>query len=95
MPDCTCSSTGSDQEKTFGPTISGLIKDNIEPERYILWDSRKRGGRPDTRKLLIDTYKSFNAEGMLAYAPIHPTMFLIERMTQSCSLLPITLGTQK
>ena len=55
---------GSDQEKTFGPTISGLIKDNIEPERYILWDSKKRGGRPDTRKLLLDTYKSFDAEGM-------------------------------
>ncbi|TFY58161.1 hypothetical protein EVJ58_g6589 [Rhodofomes roseus] len=29
---------GSDQEKTFGPTISGLINRNIEPERYLLWD---------------------------------------------------------
>ena len=26
---------GSDQEKTFGPTISGLIYRHIEPERYV------------------------------------------------------------
>ncbi|PQE33403.1 hypothetical protein CJF32_00006701 [Rutstroemia sp. NJR-2017a WRK4] len=53
---------GSDQESTFGPTISGLIYNNIEPERMILWDSKKRGGRPDTMQLLIDTWKSFGAE---------------------------------
>ncbi|KFA71459.1 hypothetical protein S40288_08015 [Stachybotrys chartarum IBT 40288] len=53
---------GSDQEKTFGPTISGLIHKNIPPERMILWDTRKRGGRPDTMKLLKDTYSSFGAE---------------------------------
>lgn len=34
---------GSDQEKTFGPTISGLIHDNLGPERVTLWDSKKRG----------------------------------------------------
>lgn len=28
----------------------------------ILWDSKKRGGRPDTTQLLIDTWKSFGAE---------------------------------
>lgn len=27
-----------------------------------LWDSRQRGGRPDTLKLVKDAYKSFNAE---------------------------------
>lgn len=53
---------GSDQEKTFGPTISGLIKRNMEPERYILWDSRERGGRPDTMKILREVYHSWNAE---------------------------------
>ena len=53
---------GSDQEKTFGPTISGLIHKHIEPERMILWDSKKRGGRPDTMKLLKETYASFGAE---------------------------------
>ncbi|PVG02815.1 hypothetical protein CPB86DRAFT_544846 [Serendipita vermifera] len=53
---------GSDQEKTFGPTITGLIRKHIEPERMILWDSKQRGGRPDTMQLLKDTYKSWNAE---------------------------------
>ena len=53
---------GSDQEKTFGPTISRLIHDNIEPERMILWDTKKRGGRPDSMQLLKDTWKSFGAE---------------------------------
>ncbi|CDO70704.1 hypothetical protein BN946_scf184798.g19 [Trametes cinnabarina] len=53
---------GSDQEKTFGPTISGLIYRHIEPERLLLWDSKARGGRPDTMKILKDVYKSWNAE---------------------------------
>jgi hypothetical protein len=53
---------GSDQAKTFGPTIQSLIHDNIEPERMILWDTKERGGRPDTMQLLKDTYKSFGAE---------------------------------
>ncbi|OAL44904.1 hypothetical protein IQ07DRAFT_520872 [Pyrenochaeta sp. DS3sAY3a] len=53
---------GSDQERTFGPTISRLIHDNIEPERMILWDSKKRGGRPDTMALLKDTWTRFGAE---------------------------------
>ncbi|SPO02046.1 related to non-ribosomal peptide synthetase [Cephalotrichum gorgonifer] len=53
---------GSDQEKTFGPTITGLIYNNIEPERMILWDSKKRGGRPDTMQLLKETWDSFGAE---------------------------------
>lgn len=53
---------GSDQERTFGPTITGLIKKHIEPERMILWDSKKRGGRPDSVQLLKDTWKTWNAE---------------------------------
>lgn len=53
---------GSDQENTFGPTITGLIHKHIEPERMILWDSKKRGGRPDTVQILKDTWKSFGAE---------------------------------
>ncbi|KAF9029211.1 hypothetical protein BDP27DRAFT_1456156 [Rhodocollybia butyracea] len=52
---------GSDQEKTFGPTISGLIHNNLEG-RVTLWDSRKQGGRPDTMKLLKEVYESWNAE---------------------------------
>ncbi|KZT65437.1 hypothetical protein DAEQUDRAFT_523040 [Daedalea quercina L-15889] len=53
---------GSDQEKTFGPTISGLINRNLGPERYLLWDSKVRGGRPDTRKILREVYDSWKAE---------------------------------
>lgn len=53
---------GSDQAKTFGPTIQSLIHDNIESERMILWDTKERGGRPDTMQLLKDTYTSFGAE---------------------------------
>ncbi|KAF7304713.1 hypothetical protein MKEN_01185400 [Mycena kentingensis (nom. inval.)] len=52
---------GSDQEKTFGPTISGLINRHLEG-RVTLWDSKKRGGRPDTMKLLGEIYTSWNAE---------------------------------
>lgn len=54
---------GSDQEKTFGPTISGLIHRHIEPERLLLWDSKERGGRPDTVKILKEVYESWQAEG--------------------------------
>lgn len=53
---------GSDQEKTFGPTISRLIYDNIGPERRILWDSKKEGKRPDIMQLVADAYHSWGAE---------------------------------
>ncbi|TFK74013.1 hypothetical protein BDN72DRAFT_854377 [Pluteus cervinus] len=53
---------GSDQEKTFGPTISGLIHKHLGPERLTLWDSKARGGRPDVMKLIKDAYASWNAE---------------------------------
>ncbi|KAJ7702714.1 hypothetical protein B0H17DRAFT_1167086 [Mycena rosella] len=52
----------SDQEKTFGPTINGLIARHMGAERVTLWDSKQRGGRPDTMKLLRDVYHSWNAE---------------------------------
>lgn len=53
---------GSNQEETFGKTVCGLIHQYIEPERMILWDSKKRGGRPDTMQLIKDTWESFGAE---------------------------------
>ncbi|KAJ7502937.1 hypothetical protein B0H11DRAFT_2223042 [Mycena galericulata] len=53
---------GSDQAKTFGPTISALIHDNLPPEQYTLWDSKERGGRPDVMKLIKETYVSWGAE---------------------------------
>jgi hypothetical protein len=54
---------GSDQEKTFGPTISGLIHKHIGPERLLLWDSKARGGRPDSIKILKEAYTYWDAEG--------------------------------
>jgi hypothetical protein len=54
---------GSDQEKTFGLTINGLIRRHIEPERLLLWDSKLRGGRPNTMKILKEAYDLWNAEG--------------------------------
>ncbi|KAH8983546.1 hypothetical protein EDB86DRAFT_2811455 [Lactarius hatsudake] len=53
---------GSDQEKTFGPTISGLIHRHIGPERLLLWDSKLRGGRPDTMKILKEAVHTWDAE---------------------------------
>ncbi|KAJ7209717.1 hypothetical protein GGX14DRAFT_631699 [Mycena pura] len=53
---------GSDQAKTFGPTISALIHDNLPAEQYTLWDSKERGGRPDVMKLLKEVYVSWGAE---------------------------------
>ena len=55
--------SGSDQEKTFGPTISGLIQRHMDSDRVCLWDTKKRDGRPDTMKLLKEIYESWNAEG--------------------------------
>ena len=53
---------GSDQEKTFGPTISGLIHRHVGPERLLLWDSKTRGGRPPTMKILKEVYEYWQAE---------------------------------
>ncbi|KAJ7617629.1 hypothetical protein DFH06DRAFT_1306780 [Mycena polygramma] len=53
---------GSDQAKTFGPTISSLITDNLPPTQYCLWDSKERGKRPDIMKLIKETYDSWGAE---------------------------------
>jgi hypothetical protein len=44
-------------------TIYKLIVDNIPPERRILWDSKKLGGRPNTMALLEEVYVKWNAEG--------------------------------
>ncbi|KAJ3536261.1 hypothetical protein NM688_g6862 [Phlebia brevispora] len=53
---------GSDMEKTFGPVLFDMIKRRIPKERYILFDTKKEGCRPDTMKMLKDIYVAFNAE---------------------------------
>ena len=50
-------------EKTFGPILFDMIKRKIPKERYILFDTKKEGCRPDTMKMLKDIYVSFKAEG--------------------------------
>lgn len=54
---------GSDMEKTFGPVLFDMIKRKIPKERYILFDTKKEGCRPDTMKMLKDIYVAFKAEG--------------------------------
>lgn len=53
---------GSDQLRTFGPTIASLIHRNIPPERMCLWDSKERGGRPNVVQLVAAIYRDWNAE---------------------------------
>jgi hypothetical protein len=81
---------GSDQEKTFGPTISGLIHRHLGPERYILWDSKQRGGRPDTMKLLKEVYQSWNAEGS---SPFPISANYVNRMLKVNLIAPVVFIT--
>jgi hypothetical protein len=53
---------GSEQAKTFGPTISGLIRRHIGRERITIWDSKYQGGRPDTMRIVKEVYASWRAE---------------------------------
>jgi hypothetical protein len=54
---------GSDMEKTFGPVLFEMIARKMPKERYILFDTKKEGRRPDTMKMLKDIYVAFKAEG--------------------------------
>ena len=56
---------GSDMEKTFGPVLFEMIARKMTKERYILFDTKKEGRRPDTMKMLKDIYIAFKAEGEL------------------------------
>ena len=70
--DRVLASVGSDQEKTFGSEISGLIHRHIGPERLLLWDSKLRGGRPDTMKILKEAFHYWGAEGLAVhFTPYH------------------------
>jgi hypothetical protein len=54
---------GSDMQKTFGSVLFDMIERRIPKERYIVFDTKKEGRRPDTMKMLKDIYKAFEAEG--------------------------------
>ena len=40
-----------------------MIHKHIGPERLLLWDSKARGGRPDSIKILKEAYSYWDAEG--------------------------------
>jgi hypothetical protein len=86
---------GSDQEKTFGPTISGLITQHMKPESYILWDSKAKGGRPDTMSLIKKAYAEWNAEGEFTVPMTHLDIDFDLTFLQLSSLPLIMLETQK
>ena len=50
-------------EKSFGPVLFDMINRTMPKERYILFDTKKEGRRPDTMKMLKEIYTSFKAEG--------------------------------
>ena len=58
---------GADMEATFGPVLFEMIQRRMPKERYILFDTKKEGRRPDTMKMLKDIYVAFKAEGELRF----------------------------
>lgn len=56
---------GSDLEGTFGRVLLDMIERKMPKERYILFDTKKEGRRPDTVRMLKDIYEIFMAEGAL------------------------------
>ncbi|KAG8967116.1 hypothetical protein FRC03_010671 [Tulasnella sp. 419] len=75
---------GSDNEKTFGKTIANMIENGIEPERRILWDTKKLK-RPDTMKLLKDTYDMWGAEVVFITSNLQGNT----QMMEGCKMLGI------
>lgn len=55
-------------EKTFGPVLFNMIHRKIPKERYILFDTKKKGRQLDTMQMLKDIYVAFSAEG--EYLPL-------------------------
>lgn len=85
----------SDLEKSFGSTISGLIHNNIAPERHLLWDSKLRGRRPDTMEILKEAYHSWGAEGDAVHSgALRSAAGADARLLQSSSSRPITKAIQ-
>lgn len=68
-------------EKTFGPVLFDMIHRTIPKERYILFDTKKEGRRPDTMKMLKDVYVAFKAEGKfcLSFLPAMSVTNFVKR----------------
>lgn len=63
-----------------------MITRHIGPERLLLWDSKLRGGRPDTMKILKEVYAYWDAEGIY----LHFTEWLGHILIRDCSVVFIT-----
>ncbi|KIY63704.1 hypothetical protein CYLTODRAFT_457867 [Cylindrobasidium torrendii FP15055 ss-10] len=75
---------GSDQEKTFGPIISGLIDKHLVPKKRVtLWDSKARGCRPDAVRLVKDIYDAWGAEVVMITSNAGGNKELMEGLTAS------------
>lgn len=65
-------------EQTFGPVLFDMIHRTMPKERYILFDTKKEGRRPDTMKMLKEIYVAFKAEG-----EHHPALPLVPELTDA------------
>ncbi|TFK72520.1 hypothetical protein BDN72DRAFT_836089, partial [Pluteus cervinus] len=59
---CTGTGIGAALSTCLQSPYCGLIHKHMGPERLCLWDSKERGGRPDTMKLVKEAYDVWNAE---------------------------------
>ena len=75
-------------EKSFGPVLFDMIHRTIPKERYILFDTKKEGRRPDTMKMLKDIYVAFKAEGEASLFSRWQSMFNMTRSSRSHHIQP-------
>ena len=62
-------------QNTFGPILFDIIDRQIPKERFVVFDTKKEGRRPDTMKMLKDVYVAFKAEGE----------FILKLLSSECS----------
>jgi len=74
---------GSEQAKTFGPTVSGLIRRHIPRERITIWDSKYQGGYPDTMRLVKEVYTSWRAEVVFVTSNLRGNQEVMEGCTEA------------
>ena len=71
-------------EKAFGPVLFDMINRTIPKERYILFDTKKEGRRPDTMKMLKEIYTSFKAEGKQTVSTISVVSLRLTILRSCC-----------
>ncbi|KIY65821.1 hypothetical protein CYLTODRAFT_424016 [Cylindrobasidium torrendii FP15055 ss-10] len=75
---------GSDQEKTFGPVVAGLIdKHLVRKNRATLWDSKARGTRPDSVRLVTEVFHAWGAEVVMITSNAKGNKELMEGLTDA------------